>query len=60
MLNRASGGTTWTEHGITAERVREVNAHIADGSVALWDAARALISDAVARGYLAESTPSAS
>ena len=54
MLNHASGGTTWTEHGITADRVRDVNRHIGDGSTALWDAAQALITDAVARGYLAE------
>jgi putative hydrolase of HD superfamily len=55
MLNHASGGASWTEHGITAERVREVNRHIADGSPALWEAAQALITDSVARGYLAES-----
>jgi putative hydrolase of HD superfamily len=56
MLNHASGGASWTEHGITADRVREVNRHIADGSPALWDAARALIADSVARGSLAESS----
>jgi putative hydrolase of HD superfamily len=54
MLNRASGGATWTEHGVTADRVREVNGHIEDGSAALWTVAQALIADAVARGYLAE------
>ena len=55
MLNHASGGETWTEHGITADRVREVNRHIEAGSPALWNAAQTLITDAVARGYLAES-----
>jgi putative hydrolases of HD superfamily len=55
MLNHASAGATWTEHGITADRVREVNRHIEDGSATLWDTAQALITDAVARGYLAES-----
>ena len=54
MLNHASGGATWTEHGITADRVREVNRHIEDGSPALWSAALALIADAVTRGYLPE------
>jgi putative hydrolase of HD superfamily len=54
MLNHASGGATWTEHGITAEQVRGVNAHIAAGSPGLWDAAQALIADAVTLGYLAE------
>jgi putative hydrolase of HD superfamily len=52
MLNRASGGRSWTEHGITAGRVRDVNAHIEDGSTTLWSAAQAIISDAITRGYL--------
>jgi putative hydrolase of HD superfamily len=52
LLNHASGGETWREHGITADRVRAVNRHIEDGSPALWEAAQALIADAVARGFL--------
>jgi putative hydrolase of HD superfamily len=59
MLNHASGGRSWTEHGITADRVREVNRHIEEGSAALWEAAKALIADAVARGYLPESDSNA-
>jgi putative hydrolase of HD superfamily len=57
MLNHASGGATWTEHGITADRVRAANAHIADGSPALWEAAQTLIGDAVERGFLDDSAP---
>jgi putative hydrolase of HD superfamily len=52
LLNHASGGATWTEHGITADQVRAVNRHIEDGSPILWEAAQALITDAVERGYL--------
>jgi putative hydrolase of HD superfamily len=55
LLNHASGGAAWSEHGITADRVRDVNRHIEDGSAALWEAAKVLIADAVARGYLVES-----
>ncbi len=55
LLNHASRGATWSEHGITADQVREVNRRIADGSPQLWAAASALIDDAVARGYLADS-----
>ena len=44
----------WQHHGITADRVRAVNASIADGSPALWDTASALIDDAVEQGFLAE------
>jgi putative hydrolase of HD superfamily len=53
-LNHAEGGTTWTEHGITAAQVRSVNRTIDDGSPELWRAARALIDDAVARGILSD------
>ena len=54
LLNHASGGATWSERGITAERVRAVNQHIENGSAALWEVAQALIADSVARGYLEE------
>ena len=54
LLNHASGGITWAEHGIAADRVRAVNRRIEEGSPALWDHAAALIADAVDRGFLAE------
>jgi putative hydrolases of HD superfamily len=52
VLNHASGGLTWAQHGITADRVREVNSVIADGAPALWEAAAGLIDDAVDQGML--------
>ena len=52
MLNRAVDGRTWREHGITAERVVEVNSRIADGSGALWSFARVVLEQAVAGGTL--------
>ena len=52
MLNRASGGLAWKRHGIVASQVRERNAHIADGSPALWEAASAIIEGAVDEGLL--------
>ncbi len=54
MLNHASGGIAWQHHQITVDQVRTINAHIADGSPALWDSASALIDDAVEQGFLAE------
>lgn len=51
LLNHANRGELWTEYGITAERVADYNAHIADGSDDLWAAARALIDDATANGW---------
>jgi putative hydrolase of HD superfamily len=52
MLNRASGGLAWTRHGIVASQVRTRNAHIADGSPELWEAASELIEAAVEDGVL--------
>jgi len=52
LLNVASGGATWREHGITADRVLERNAPIGDGAPALWARATAIIRDAVERGIV--------
>ena len=54
MLNHATAGRPWREHGITADRVRVINQRIELGSPALWDAAQELIDDAVAKGYLSD------
>lgn len=54
LLNRASGGGAWGEHGITAPRVRELNARIGDAAPELWVYARELIDGAVEAGLLAE------
>ena len=53
LLNYHSGGSTWLEHGITADQVLARNCHMAEGSQSLWDFAQRLIADAVAKGYLA-------
>jgi putative hydrolase of HD superfamily len=57
MLNHATSGRSWREHGVVADQVRKVNAGIARGSPALWHAAQALIEDAVAKGYLPDPGP---
>ena len=54
LLNAASGGQAWQRHGVTADRVRARNAHIADGSPVLWERAQQVISGAVAEGILTE------
>jgi 5'-deoxynucleotidase YfbR-like HD superfamily hydrolase len=54
LLNHASAGQAWREHGITAEQVRAVNATIGEGSAALWELAQRIIDDAVAQGWLPE------
>jgi putative hydrolase of HD superfamily len=53
LLNCLTQGHAWQKHGITQDRVLARNAHIADGSVALWEYAVAMVNDAVATGNLA-------
>ena len=53
LLNHASGGLSWREHEITADRVYAVNESIQAGSSGLWALAQALIADAVDREMLA-------
>lgn len=54
LLNVQTAGKTWREHGITADRVRKHNAHIAQGSSRIWAFVSSLIDYAVAKGYLPE------
>jgi putative hydrolase of HD superfamily len=52
LHNYHTQGKTWKEHGVTRDQAIERNAHIADGSPALWQWVCELIRDAVSRGYL--------
>jgi putative hydrolase of HD superfamily len=52
LLNVAGEGRAWKEHGMTAARVVAVNSKIELGSPTLWAYAKALLDDAVRRGYL--------
>src|SRR5262245_21602456 len=49
LHNYYTQGRSWQEHGVTAERVIERNASIAEGSSRLWECARSLLEDAVAK-----------
>jgi len=53
LHNYYTQGRSWVEHGITADRVLERNASMAEGSNKLWECARALVADSVAKGFLA-------
>jgi putative hydrolases of HD superfamily len=53
MHNYFTEGRAWCEHGITADQVVARCRPIADGAPRLWQYAEQLITDAVARGYLA-------
>lgn len=51
LHNYHTNGKSWQEHGITVDRVLERNACMAAGSTKLWECARALLDDAVAKGF---------
>lgn len=52
LLNHASEGRSWREHGVTADMVRRVNQVIDAGSPALWGEVQARLADAEARGWI--------
>jgi len=52
LLNHASRGRSWRAHGITADRVREVNRAIDAGAPALWDEVQRRLADALGRGWI--------
>jgi putative hydrolase of HD superfamily len=53
LLNCATEGAAWKKHGITVDRVLARNAHIAEGSAALWAYAQQMLREAVAAGHVA-------
>lgn len=52
LHNYHTQGRSWREHGITADLVLQKNSSIAEGSAELWQRAKALLDDAVAKGFL--------
>ncbi len=55
LLNFNTEGVAWKRHGITYSQVVERNQHIQNASSALWNYARKLLEEAVAKGYLKDS-----
>ena len=53
LHNFETEGGTWKPHAVTADKVEKLLPRIEGGSRRLADYARALIAEAVARGYLA-------
>jgi putative hydrolase of HD superfamily len=52
LLNCRTDGHAWQRHGITQDRVLARNAHVAQGSQAIWEYAVRMIDEAVAKGHL--------
>ncbi|MGC8916985.1 MAG: HD domain-containing protein [Thermoanaerobaculum sp.] len=53
LLNTATAGRSWREHGIRAAQVLARNAEVAEGSPALWEAVQKLVAQAQREGFLA-------
>lgn len=56
LHNCATEGAAWRKHGVTLSAVLRRNAHIAEGSPALWALARSLIEEASRCGHLPADT----
>lgn len=52
LHNCYTEGKSWQEHGVTADRVLEINRRIGLAAPELWDRVRALVLDCVDKGYL--------
>lgn len=54
LLNDASGGKSWREHGVRKSQVMERNAKTHEGSSILWDYIRNIIEENTKKGNIAE------
>ena len=52
MLNYFTDGVAWRSHDVSRDAVLKRNSPIGDGASKLWEYAKALIDDAVRKGYL--------
>jgi putative hydrolase of HD superfamily len=52
LLNCSTEGAAWKKHGITEDRVLARNAHVAEGSTALWTFTQQMLAEAVTAGHL--------
>lgn len=54
LHNYASEGQAWIHHGVRRSQVMGYNQHMAEGAPALWEYAKALVEQCVAKGWLNE------
>ena len=52
LLNDASGGKSWLEHGVKKSQVMARDARVHEGSEAIWKYAKSLIEHNAAEGKL--------
>lgn len=51
LLNHASQGITWLEHGVTVADVARINGRIEHGSPVLWSYAQTVVADIATQGF---------
>jgi putative hydrolases of HD superfamily len=56
LHNIYTEGMSWREHGVTADRVIEINSRINQSAPELWEMIKAMIQDCVEKGYLKPAT----
>lgn len=54
LLNNASGGKSWMEHGVKASQVMGRNARTSEGSEVLWQYVKTLIEENISKGNIKE------
>lgn len=54
LLNHASGGRSWKEHGVKKSQIMERNANTGMGSGILWDYIRSIIEENTKKGNIME------
>jgi putative hydrolases of HD superfamily len=52
LHNIFTEGMSWREHGVTADKVLEINSRINQSAPELWEMIKAMIQDCVEKGYL--------
>jgi putative hydrolase of HD superfamily len=52
LLNNASGGRSWREHGVNRSQVEKRNEKTSEGSRELWDYCRTILDKHVEMGNL--------
>ena len=56
MLNDATNGKAWEEHGITEEQVRSHNEHVKKGSLAIWEYLEKIFDKNIEKGKIQRSS----
>jgi putative hydrolase of HD superfamily len=54
IVNSRNKGGNWPENNITVKKALEKNAHMEEGSKALWEVAQRILEECCAKGYISQ------